>query len=251
MTGQIHVIAGNRGEVGSALQTVLKKLEERGGDAVWGFDKDDQPNLTAADFLHVCYPWDSDRAFYVVVRDHIRRCGIKDGIVVVHSTVPVGTCSAIDENVVHSPIRGIHPNLDLGIQIFTKFFGGPRAEEAAEPFRKLGIKCVTTPKPENTEALKLWDTTQHGVAIVVEKAIHEYCERHGLDFDLVHTAANETYNSGYHALNCDHFCRPVLKHVPGPIGGHCVIQNAEMLDNFLPRWLLQMNKVEKSIFDLE
>ena len=240
----IHEVPGNQGEVGSALQSILRRSD----GFVHGFDKDDRPNrVDSADFLHICYPWSP--MFIRDVRedaDTIFPSLDNRGIMVIHSTVPVGTCSALGPNVVHSPIRGIHPHLDLGIQQFTKFFGGPRAEEAAVPFRQLGIDCVTTPKAENTEALKLWDTTQHGVSIVLEKEIHEYCERHGLDFNIVYTQANATYNSGYHALNCDRFCRPVLKHTPGPIGGHCVVQNAAILGDNWPARLIREKQADLS-----
>lgn len=116
-----------------------------------------------------------------------------------------------------------------GIRTFTKFFGGERAEEAADIFRKLGIKCTTTPRAQDTEALKLWDTTYYGWNIVFEKAVKEYCDDHGLDFDIVYTQANRSYNRGYSTLGMMNVQRPVLEHRPGPIGGHCVIPNAEIL----------------------
>jgi hypothetical protein len=76
-------------------------------------------------------------------------------IVIIHSTVSVGTTKKCGDDFVHSPIRGKHLNLEEGIKTFTKFFSGDK-----------GMDIITTLNSNNTEAIKLWDTEIHREAIL-------------------------------------------------------------------------------------
>lgn len=212
-----HIIAGN-GEVGAALSSVIggkihdpvKKLIARGH----------------CDVLHVCFPYCA--SFISNVKKYQRQ--FKAKLTIIHSTVPIGTSRKC--NAVHSPIRGVHPYLETGIRTFVKFFGGePKdAYRAAGIFDKLRIKTFVTDKAENTEALKLWDTTQYGYMILLNRKIKKWCDKNSVDFNIVYTLANETYNNGYAGLGRPEVARSYLKHIPGLIGGHCVRQNAVLLD---------------------
>src|SRR5699024_6546379 len=149
-------------------------------------------------------------------------------LIVVHSTVPVGTC---DQNGwVHSPVRGRHPELREGVETFVKHFGGKRAGEAARIFRDAGVATMTHSQAADTEAGKIWELAQYGLQIRVEKEFHAWCEARGIDFEVAYTRMAQTYNEGYSKLGFDHFVRPILEHVPGAIGGHCVREDAWMLD---------------------
>lgn len=177
------------------------------------------------DALHICFPWSSHFVEEVI--------GYQSGnqLTIIHSTVPVGTTAKIP-HAVHSPIRGTHPNLVDGIRSFCAYIGGPRAAEAVPILKHMGAPTViTTPKSETTEALKLWDTTQYGLSIVIQKSIKRYCDIHNLDYGLVYEHANYSYNLGYSTLGRSNVVRPVLQHVPGPIGGHCIMPNCGMLDD--------------------
>lgn len=219
-----HLILG-MGQIGTALHKVLRPTY-----SAYGYDRkfhDDDEVKNVFDVLHVTFPY-SDK-FVEEVKRYQKIFGKGRALTIIHSTVPVGTTEKID-NAVHSPVRGIHPQLEEGIRGFSKFFGGPRAEEAADLFRALGIFSKTTRDARNTEALKLWDTTQYGVNIALEKIIYEYCEERGLDFDFVYRQANESYNWGYEKMGHPEYKKYVLKHVPGKVGGHCVIQNLPLLN---------------------
>jgi UDP-N-acetyl-D-mannosaminuronate dehydrogenase len=211
-----HLVIG-KGEVGSALVEIL--------DADWIDLHDRSISLPQPEYVHIAVPYSEQ--FDGVVRRHAGEH--PQALMVVHSTVPVGTCERL--GVVHSPCRGMHPNLAEGIRTFMKFFGGARAEEAAKPFRALGIECRTVESSRNTEAMKLWETAQYGVFIRLMQEIREYCADHGLDFDVVYRQANETYNAGYQALGLGWCTRPVLQYQGPGIGGHCVMANARMLDS--------------------
>jgi len=212
-----HLVIG-MGEIGTGLAEVLQ---------CHGIDKNDE--VPKADIIHICFPY-SDH-FVELVQKYKHDTGAS--LTVIHSTVPVGTTNKCGGEAVHSPVRGKHPHLAEGIKTFVKFFGGERAKEVAAHFSALGVKTVTTEKPENTEAMKLWDTEIYREAILLNKRIHQYCEEHGLDFDIVYTLANKTYNDGYAKLGHSEFAKYVLKHVEGPIGGHCLEPNHKLLDNQL------------------
>lgn len=229
-----HLVIG-LGEVGSAIQKVLKC---DGYDISSGL-----PAKNQYDFLHICFPY--SEGFVGFTKAYILE--FKPKYVVVHSTVPLGTCDP--HYWIHSPVRGVHPNLEEGIRTFTKYFGGANAEFAAHEFTERGITTLITTKAAHTEALKLWDTTQYGIMIALEKEIYAYCNRHNLPFDLVYKHANMSYNEGYTKLGKPEVVRPYLDQHDGPIGGHCVIPNARLLrdadgeyeKNPLVRHLVAMN----------
>lgn len=202
------------GEVGAALAAVL------GAPA-----RDVEPIEGAFDVLHVCIPWSED--FVEAVTSYEREHD--SDLVVVHSTVPVGTCDPHEW--VHSPVRGRHPYLADGLRRFPKHFGGRRAPEAAMLFNTIGISTLTHDRAADTEAGKLWELVQYGVQIQVEKAIHAWCVEQELDFDVVYTRFAETYNEGYLELGEEQFVRPILDHLDGPIGGHCVVPMSALLDH--------------------
>lgn len=215
------------GEVGSAVAGLLNA------------DKCDV-NLPAPreryDVVHVCFPYSEQFVEHVAAYQE----KFQPELTVIHSTVPLGTsrkCGAV-----HSPIRGKHPNLLESLTVFVKYFGGERAKEAAALFSQ--CSCVCVPDQETTEALKLWDTTIYGVNIALEKTIHEWCKKMGVDFQTVYTHAGQTYNAGYAAMGHPEYCKYVLRHVEGKCGGHCVNSNSEILNYGWPsRVIAQMNEV--------
>lgn len=218
-----HLIVGY-GEVGQALHKIFPSADFYDTKLSKQADEDRLKDLSF-DVIHICFPYfDNFEQAVALYRDYW-----KDAVVIVHSSVPVGTCDRL--RVVHSPIRGIHPDLEQGIRTFVKFFGGDRAHDAAAMFREQGIKTMLCPEAKETEALKLWDTTIYGWNILLEKAIKAYCDRHELDFRTVYTLANATYNEGYALLGHPEFTKYVLKDFPGPIGGHCVKENWELLQD--------------------
>src|SRR5690606_41264469 len=119
-----HLVIG-AGEVGTALHTVLNTRD------VCEI-RDVDPIDYRADVIHIAFPW-SD-AFV----EHVQRYAAEHGaeLVVVHSTVPVGTCDA--NGWVHSPVRGRHTNLVGGLRKFVKH----RSEE-----RRVGEGCGSRWEP--------------------------------------------------------------------------------------------------------
>ena len=79
--------------------------------------------------------------FIEVVQNYIDTFSPK--CTIIHSTVAPGTTSKIKGNVCHSPVRGLHPNLDLGIKTFLKYIGSDDPEVGSlyqNHLSELGIK---------------------------------------------------------------------------------------------------------------
>lgn len=226
-----HLVIG-AGEVGRALYNVLKphyevSIRDSADDVIGSFD-----------ILHIAYP--PSKNFVAITRRYIRR--YKARLVVIHSTIPVGTTKRVAPFAVHSPIRGLHPRLEKGLKTFVKYFGGAKAKEAARYFTRLGIRTAAFKKSETTELLKILDTTYYAWNIIFAKEVKRICDKFKLNFDEVYTIANQDYNEGYRKLGKPNVVRPVLKPVPGKIGGHCVIPNCDLLDDWLTKTIKERNK---------
>src|SRR3990167_1798502 len=202
------------------------------------------------DIMHICIPYTEE--FPKAVQEYIEL--FRPKVVVIHSTVRLGITHWLNEqygNVVHSPVSGVHPNLYKGIKTFTKYIGYDNKKVGLDVyahFKKLEMKCKLIAGSRNTEAMKLWDTTYFGWNIIFEKALHEWCGNNKVDFDKVDTEWNKDYNEGYAKLGKFNVIRPVLKHIKGKIGGHCVLPNCELLHSDIARYILQRNEdyVEKN-----
>ena len=230
-----HLVLG-MGQVGQAIKEIL----EESCEVVHSKDTEQsQELLDDYDVLHICYPPSES---FVTQTALYQASFLRDGgLTIIHSTVAMGTSDQL--KAVHHPIRGIHPNLVEGIRAFVNFFGGERAFEAVKIFIPLGIDCRIDSSAKNTEAMKLWDTTQYGAAIKLEKEIYQWCQDHKLDFDVVYTQANQTYNEGYEKLNHPEYKKYILQHQEGEIGGHCIIPNCELLDSNIAKDILEFNKM--------
>ncbi len=216
------------GEVGQALFEILSDQYK-----VLGLDKEtwhsnfDHQNMDQmeTDILHICFPYTEN--FVDLVGLYQEK--FKPQFTVIHSTVPVGAsrrCGAV-----HSPIRGIHPNLEEGIRTFTKFLGGEDAGLVADYFRRAGLKVHLCDEPETTELMKLADTEYYRVCIEFVQRVKNLCQTYEVPFADVYTLANLTYNEGYTKLGHPEFVRPVLEPVMKEIGGHCVLPNKKILED--------------------
>lgn len=208
------------GEVGQAIARFYKnpKIQNR--------TRDD--GLTNLDVLHVCIPY-SPR-FVSAVRTAMRKA--RPNITIIHSTVDVGTTQKIGGMAVHSPIRGVHPDLFLGIKTFVKYIGADdkiAADRAAHHLKSIGLRTKVFFPSQTTELGKLLDTTYYGLCIAFHGEIARMCRTYNLDFDQVATEFNSSYNEGYKKLGMPHVIRPILTPPNPAIGGHCIVPNAKIL----------------------
>lgn len=221
------------GEVGKSLSDVLSRSHEVSL-------MDTSPvDLAGVDVLNICFPCVDPDVFIASVVAYVER--YKPLVVtIIHSTVPVTTTRRINEmlsstRVVHSPIHGVHPNLADGIMTFPKYVGGsdPDAAAAAIQFlREAGIETQMVASSEASELSKLLCTTYYAWNVLFAKEAKALCDQHNVPFDEVYTKWNGHYNQGYKTLGKPNVARPVLKPTNGPIGGHCLIPNAELLEGF-------------------
>lgn len=230
-----HLVIGY-GEVGKALYEVLNKRPNHQADAMDVTLA--TPPITPGryDAFHACFPFHDYQQFRAGIAQAREVFGYVSGIValVVHATVPIGTTARLARGLdwplaVHSPVRGVHPQLAEGLRTFPKIVGGPGDALVARWFEECGLSTRLCKDAETAEATKLWDTAQYGWQIVLAKEIARWCRDHGVDFDEVYRLANIEYNVGYATLGRRDVARPALRDIPGPIGGHCVMANLRLL----------------------
>lgn len=189
------------------------------------------------DVLHLCFPF--SKSFVKDAVAYINK--INPQLVIIESTVAPNTtlkiAKKIKAEICHSPVRGVHPHLLEGIETFEKYIGPASknsARMALQYFRTLGVKVKIFDNSLTTELAKLMCTTYYGWNIIFEKEMYKLCQKTGVNFDQAYTVWNNTYNAGYRKLGMKYVTRPILKHVDGPIGGHCVVSNCEILNKHLP-----------------
>lgn len=230
------------GEVGKSLYKVLEVAY--GKNVLLRDIEIDASTFIANDisFLNICYPYSGD--FIGDTKRYIRQYKPTD-TTIIHSTVPVGTTRKCGKACVHSPIHGKHPDLADGIKTFVKYVGGEDSNAVCLARHYLGKADIVTKKvssPEVSELSKILCTTYYGWNIIFAKEVAAICEEMGLPFKEVYTDWNKEYNKGYTALGMGQFIRPVLEAIKEPLGGHCLINNASLLDSNITKTLLEFNK---------
>lgn len=221
------------GEIGQALHKVYQESGLPHVVLVKDLDRDD--GLSNLDVLNVAIPYNDSFDFNDAVTIVAKSSSAK--MVIVHSTVAVGTTRALKKKldsvkVAHSPCRGVHPNLYEGIMTFVKFIGTPLQADALDVERHLRSLKIAThicKNSETSELAKLLDTSYYGICIAYHGEAQRACQQFDADFEDVMTVYNQTYNEGYTSLKKSNVIRPVLTPPQSGIGGHCVVQNADLL----------------------
>lgn len=204
------------GEVGRPLLEVLKRAHR-----VEGVDLPPRNISDSVEFLHVCYPAEiSD--FIRMTASYVER--YRPQVVVIHSTVAVGTTRAVAGTVtvpvVHSPVRGKHIRMVEELTNYVKFIGGESAsvaERVAAHFQAAGMTTKVLGSPEATELAKLTETTYFGLLIAFAQDVDRMARQVGVAYDDVASFYSEI---GY---------LPRVGFFPGIIGGHCVMPNIALL----------------------
>jgi len=233
------------GEIGKAIGSILSKNNIP-------FDYHDLKESTATNeheysFCHVAIPYNDK--FDESVQRSIDT--FKPEYVIIHSTISPDSKIAYKENVVISPIKGVHPNLEEGIMTFEKYIGGNiKAINAASLlYKKLGIKAHVVSAKEAIYA-KLLSTQYYGINICYADYVNKICQKEGISFNNVYTEWNHQYNEGYKKLGMDNVIRPVLYPPKEKIFGHCIAQNTEIIEKNYPSPFIDMiqdlNKTHKN-----
>lgn len=218
------VVVGCNGEVGKALATIVSQKFE-----MFGIDKD----TPISDYpfgcmnLHITIPYSNN--FVEIVNEYVHR--LNPDVTIIHSSVPIGTTKKIFWRVVHSPVRGRHPNLEGGLRKYVKYVGyndDYAYKYAKEHLEKLFV-CEFIHNTDYTEALKIFSLCKYLVYLAVADEISEACKVLGMDYERVkhwERTQNEYVNEFYPSMSW-----PVLDPPEGKIGGHCIMPVSEMMVN--------------------
>ncbi len=222
------------GEVGRALMDVLK---ERYAIEVHDPPKGLNAPVQEYGWMHICVSYTTQ--FVEVVVSYIEM--FKPAHVVIHSTVPVGTCLRIEENmmslsVIYSPVRGIHPHLTRYLREFPKwFYTGDNAESVAFQgyMAQVGIQTRQARGYGQLELMKLWETTEYGYRIVMWQEIERELKSlypgwgsHPEDYEVALSDMKAWLFEKRKVYDGDRGLVPIL--FGGVIGGHCVKENWEL-----------------------
>jgi len=222
------------GEIGSSLEKCYLGKEFK----IFIKDLDRDDGFSDLDVLNVCIPFFNIDSFVKAVSKEIE--GANPALTIIHSTVAPTTTRELlkrcqGKKIVHSPVRGIHPNLLAGLKTFVKYIGAEDEESASlckTHYQELGIKSEAFKSSVNSELAKVLSTTYYGLCIAFHGEMNSLCKQFDATFDDVATKWNKTYNEGYIKLGMPHFVRPVLYPPGTKIGGHCVTPNAELVQEF-------------------
>lgn len=222
-----HLVIGHRGQVGAAVHAAL---EERTAAKVAGFDLvDKRPSFARWDdfaVLHVCTPGDADD-FAASVAKYQRM--VRPELTVVYSSTPVGTCKAL--GAVHSPIEGQHHTGDSILAALVRLPrpSGADTDRQRDLMNALWYPVLDFPSSAATEFLKLRSTTLYGLQLAFARYTSDGLDQLGVDDDAW-IAYDRWYNDVW--VENPELRRPILTAPDGPIGGHCVVPNAGLLDRF-------------------
>ena len=212
-------------------------------------------NIEEFDIMHIAFTYTKE--FIQSAIDYIKE--YKPKLVIIHSTVPPGTTRKIWEvtkvNMAMSPVMGVHPYLAESMLTFRKIVGAVdkiSLKEAYLHLEELGMNIAPYDSTEEAELAKMLSTTYYGHNIRFMQEVYSLCEKMGLNFKNVYTNTNMIYNEGYKdkKMARKNVIRPVLEYTGEGCGGHCVVENATILNelDLLPditKHIVAMGKPKK------
>lgn len=206
------------GEVGQPLREALEKA--RAG--VIGIDMEPVTVDVSVGIMHVCFPFKDAAQFQDALVAYARKYSPE--VIVINSTVVPGITRAIEAAcmipVVYSPVRGKHTKMLNELYNYVKFVAGADAEATERVmahFESAGLRCEAMSSPEALELAKLLETTYFGLLIAWAQEMDRFAGAVNVDYLEI----------GRFFREIDYL--PGVLFQPGYIGGHCVIQNIDLL----------------------
>jgi len=244
------------GQIGKSIARCYKKKTVNNID-LYVYDRQEElckrmvNEKEVLDVLHICVPYNEKKRFCDSVHEAGIQWAINKTLVIIHSTVDIGVTNYFSKCygnrlTVHSPVRGVHPNLYEGLKTFVKYIGcddieaGYKAKDHMEKYMLIACRIVSGSR--NTEAGKLWSVNQYGINILIEKTIYKYCKDNDLDYRVVYKDFNTSYNRGYEKLDDNRFRKYVIDHMDGGMGGHCLCPDLEIVGDELCKFALKYNE---------
>jgi UDP-N-acetyl-D-mannosaminuronate dehydrogenase len=218
-----NVLVVGFGEIGKSMFNVI---DGSGKYKIFKKDVEELDIEGPIDVMHVCIPF--SEKFAGIVEEYIGKYSPK--LTIVNSTVKPGTTEDIFKKtgvlIVHSPVRGRHPDLEGGIKRFVKLIEHINEEAgglAKEHFEAMGVKSDVMSPSVQKKKKKILSTTFYAVNIAFHQDMDRMCDKYGANFKEAVTRFNETCT-----MDIEHKVpRPIM--YPGFIGGHCLIPNIHIL----------------------
>ncbi|MCS7136372.1 MAG: GDP-mannose dehydrogenase [Nitrososphaerota archaeon] len=215
------------GEVGRPIYEILSEKFSN----VYGYDLDSSKTVNSIDdvelpvgILHITYPFKELNQFVDTTLSYINM--LAPSLVIVHSTVALGTTRTLQSRtkakVAYSPVRGKHPLMKDHIVFWSKWVAAVDSvalNHAKDHLERAGFRVRVSQEPESLELAKLWETVYRAIMITSWHEVHRIAMRFGADVDVIAEFVSEV-----HEVLKD---RPI--YYPDVIGGHCLIQNTEIL----------------------
>ncbi|KKN33749.1 hypothetical protein LCGC14_0800680 [marine sediment metagenome] len=231
-----QLIIGSNGEVGSALVSIFKKSfkEIYECDVNTILDK-----KIKYDIIHITFPYSEYFSSYVL--DYALQFGIKEVIVIIHSTVLPNTTKDLSNkinNVIYSAIRGKHPNLITDLLKYTKYFASEFTESldiTERIFKIAGFKTKIVNDCTSLEFAKHYSTLLFGLSLIATQEIYEAKKEFNINPGIIKDFVNEV---GKYSGD-----RKIFQYIE-KIGGHCVIENAILFQKYsnLAKYVIMKNK---------
>jgi len=205
------------GEIGKPLKEILQKTYP-----VIGRDVESVEIPKDVRGLHICYPYQGGD-FVETTTSYIKQ--YQPELTIVHSTLIPGTMRKIFDRVggviVYSPVRGKHTHMHQELMHYTKFIAGSTLEAGERGAKYLigaGFKVRQVSTFESLELAKIVETTYFGLLIAWAQEVERYSKTLGANYDESMFLTEEVS-----------YLPPVVFQ-PGYIGGHCVMQNIQLLE---------------------
>jgi len=186
--------------------------------------------------LHVAIPG-SIESFVQIITDYYKK--YKPGIILIHSSTAPGTTKQVEnavgvDNIAHTQVHGKHHGNKMRSDMlhYPKFVAtssGIAFDKAKEILEQMGHpakKILHLTDSFVGELSKLLATTFFGYMIVWTQEIERMSKQFNVDYDEL---------MSFTKLLTDDF--NISQIYPGVIGGHCVMQNIEILNNVYPTML--------------
>lgn len=204
------------------------------------------------DLIHICFPYKKFKCFKksigkILDQLPIRKRSFKR-FIVINSTIQRGVASKLQNRmkeymIIHSPVRGTHPNILDGLKKYVKFVGyadlyGRLSFTSfilKDYYESLGIEYQILKSADECALGKIITTTHYGLEIAFCNVVNSLCEEFGIDFNESYRLFMKDENIGREYIKNKNgrarakelIPRPIM--TPGRIGGHCVIQNLQFL----------------------
>lgn len=229
----MNVIIIGLGEIGSAYYDILKNIYD-----VYRIDIDKNKSDVGkkrepknVDVMHICTRYNDKWAIDVITYHAHYQPEYLD----IMSTVPPGSSKKLGiERVVHSTTRGLHPNLKQFILKTPKHIGPVQDNPVTRSFfynywYNVGIDTVFAPNSTTTELAHILSNSLYGIQILFAREMEDICRKYGVDYYHAVMRYSETHNTGYERIGIKSKYRPILTPPGDKIGGHCVVQGAQLI----------------------